>query len=172
MESAGQRVARMLSWVLLALGIVVGIAGAFMSVVALAFAFVPTVREEFLRQAGQGIGAADPVVTVPWGLMPMALIVVMSALLLFRLRRVVATVERRNPFDPANPRHLRVIALLLALIEIVRWGTVLILAPEQISMSEDIDSWFGSALSVLVVVVLAEAFREGARLRAEAELTV
>ena len=102
----------------------------------------------------------------------MALIVVMSAVLLFTLRRVVLTVERRNPFDPANPARLRTIALLLAAIELVRWGTVLILAPEQVDVNEDIDRWLGSALSVFVVIVLAEAFREGARLRAEAELTV
>lgn len=171
MDGTGRRVAGALNWLLLALGIVVGLVGALMSVIAAGFAFVPAFRDAVLRE-GSGMGAAEPVLTVPWGLMPMALIVIMSALLLFRLRRVVASVERRNPFDPANPRHLRVIALLLALIEIVRWGTLLILAPEQLDLAEDIDRWFGSALSVLVVIVLAEAFREGARLRAEAELTV
>lgn len=172
MASAGLGIARMLSWLLLALGVVVGLAGAFMSIVAAGFAFVPAVREEFLRQAGEGIGRAEPAFSVPWGLFPMALIVALSALLLFTLRRVVITVERRNPFDPANPGRLRAIALLLALIEIVRWGTVLILMPAQIDVAEDIDTWLGSALSVLVVIVLAEAFREGARLRADAELTV
>ena len=172
MDGTGHRIAGALSWVLLVLGIVVGLTGAFMSVVAAAFAFIPSVRDEIVRQAGEGMGRAEPVLTVSWGLMPMALIVVMSALLLLTLRKVVQAVERRNPFDSANANRLRTIALLLALIEIVRWGTVLILAPEQVDMTEDLDSWLGSALSVFVVIVLAEAFREGARLRAEAELTV
>lgn len=172
MDGTGRRVAGALNWLLLALGVVVAVVGAFMSVFAAAFAFIPSVREEILRQAGEGASRAEPVLTVSWGLIPMALIVVMSAVLLFTLRRVVLTVERRNPFDPANPGRLRTIALLLAAIELVRWGTLLILAPEQVDLNEDIDRWFGSALSVLVVIVLAEAFREGARLRAEAELTV
>lgn len=171
MQSGGRSIARVLNWVLLVLGVVVGFAAVFMCVAALAFAFIPAFRDEFLRQAAEA-GAAEPVLTVPWGIASMALVVVLAFLLLLRLRKVVVTVERGNPFHPDNPRNIRILALLLALIEIVRWGTVVALAGETISVAEDIDSWFSSALSVLIVVVLAEVFREGTRLRAESELTV
>lgn len=169
---AGWSIARLLTWLLLALGIVVGGAAAFMSVVAIAFAASPAIRAELLRQVALTGQPPLPVFLVPWGLLPMALIVALACVLLFSLRQVVMTVERRAPFDPGNPGRLRRIALLLAAIEIVRNGTMFALAAEQLSFAKDIDGWVGSALAVLTVLVLAEAFREGSRLRTDSDLTI
>lgn len=90
-----------------------------------------------------------------------------------RLRRIFATLIAGDPFHPDNVRRLRVIGLALAALEFGRYlvraaAAVLWPAAGQDSMSVSLTAWF----SVLVVFVLAEVFREGARLRGEAELTI
>ncbi len=89
-----------------------------------------------------------------------------------RLRRIFASMTAGDPFHPDNVRRLRVTALVLGLIEINRYlfaaldRFVLGLHPRSLSL--DFTPWF----AVLVIVVLAEVFREGARLRRDAELTI
>ena len=96
----------------------------------------------------------------------------LAVAMLQRLRRVVLTVRNGEPFHERNPSDLRIIALLLALGEILT--TVAFLAipeglrGEHVKYDFDLTSWF----AVLIVLVLAEVFREGVRLRRDAELTV
>ncbi|WP_421736201.1 DUF2975 domain-containing protein [Caulobacter sp.] len=90
-----------------------------------------------------------------------------------RLRRIFATLTAGDPFHPDNVRRLRVVGLILAGLEVGRYifsGMAHWLAPNNkvIDDSFTLTAWF----SVLVVFVLAEVFREGARLRREAELTI
>jgi hypothetical protein len=88
------------------------------------------------------------------------------------LRRIFMTLTAGDPFHPQNVRRLRLIGFMLALLEIgnyVFWGlSPLMPAVRRVSGSFNVTAWF----SVLVVFVLAEVFREGARLRREAELTI
>jgi hypothetical protein len=68
---------------------------------------------------------------------------------------------------------LRLVGGLLAGLEIMRylvWAGSLALVPgiDHVGPSISLSGWF----SILVVFVLAEVFREGARLRREAELTI
>ncbi len=172
MQTAGRSIAKILKWALLALGIIVGIAGLFMAAVAAAFAFVPAVKAEMLRQAAEAGDSVPPITTVWWVLPVIVVILALACLLIFRLRKVIVTVERGDPFHPQNPRDLRVIALLLALIEISRTGMRLFVPDSPVSVAEDLDSWFVAWLSVLIVFILAEVFREGSRLRDESDLTV
>lgn len=98
-----------------------------------------------------------------------ALIVIIN-----RLRRVFETLTRGDPFRPENVARLRVVGLSLIALEVVGYLVrlaTLWAAPEatgsvhfQISLS----GWF----AILAVFVLAEVFREGARLRSDAELTI
>jgi hypothetical protein len=94
-----------------------------------------------------------------------------------RLRKIFQTLIAGDPFHPDNVRRLRVIGGALAALEVGRYLFVAIarlvghaLGLGRISLEDQIDltNWF----SVLVIVVLAEVFREGARLRGEAELTI
>ena len=90
-----------------------------------------------------------------------------------RLRRIFGTLTAGDPFHPDNVRRLRVVALMLALLELGRYGFAAIhrfLLHEAPPPSDNFNptAWF----AVLVVMVLAEVFREGARLRREAELTI
>ena len=90
-----------------------------------------------------------------------------------RLKRIFATLTAGDPFHPDNVRRLRVIGLVLAALlvgDYVFTAMAHWLAPGE-KFSEggfNLSAWF----PVLVVFVLAEVFREGARLRREAELTI
>lgn len=90
-----------------------------------------------------------------------------------RLRRIFQTLTAGDPFHPDNVTRLRFIGLILAGLEVGRYlfyGLMAVWAP-GVSKSEgglNLTTWF----SVLVIFVLAEVFREGARLRREAELTI
>ena len=112
-----------------------------------------------------GISAAVRLTGAELGLVGVTIIVQ-------RLRRIFASMTAGDPFHPDNVRRLRVTALVLGLIEINRYlfaaldRFVLGLHPRRLSL--DFTPWF----AVLVIVVLAEVFREGARLRRDAELTI
>jgi hypothetical protein len=89
------------------------------------------------------------------------------------LRRIFTTLTVGDPFHPDNVARLRLIGLMLAGLELGRyafWGLSAWLIPgvNKVEPSFSLTAWF----SVLVVFVLAEVFREGARLRREAELTI
>jgi hypothetical protein len=88
------------------------------------------------------------------------------------LRQIFVTLTAGDPFHPRNVRRLRLIGLMLAVLELGRyavWGVSPFMPwVKDVRPDFSLTSWF----SVLVVFVLAEVFREGARLRREAELTI
>jgi hypothetical protein len=89
------------------------------------------------------------------------------------LRRIFTTLTAGDPFHPDNVARLRLIGLMLAGLELGRYAFWMISAwllpgVDHVEPSLSLTAWF----SVLVVFVLAEVFREGARLRREAELTI
>lgn len=91
-----------------------------------------------------------------------------------RLRRVFETLTLGDPFEPHNVQRLRIIGLALVALQgfgyLVRLSAGWLLPPDQVDVdvSINLSGWF----AILVVFVLAEVFREGARLRGEAELTI
>ena len=145
------------------LWVLVGLA-ALGTLIALLFSFDP----DLLSQS---------TVTTPWpltagGLVAGGLLLAGILVIVAALRRIFATLTAGDPFHPQNVRRLRLIGLMLAALEIesyIIWGARPLL-PSWMSVAPhfDVTSWF----SVLVVFVLAEVFREGARLRREAELTI
>jgi hypothetical protein len=92
------------------------------------------------------------------------------------LRRIFVTLTTGDPFHPRNVSRLRLIGVMLAalgLLEMARYPMTLLdsrLAAHEAHQAGGLNltTWF----AVLVVFVLAEVFREGARLRREAELTI
>ena len=90
-----------------------------------------------------------------------------------RLRRIFQTLIAGDPFDPDNVGRLRVIGAALAALELGRYAVAAIAkvvfhGRAHLGGGVNLTTWF----AVLVIVVLAEVFREGARLRGEAELTI
>jgi hypothetical protein len=95
-------------------------------------------------------------------------------IIIFRLRQVFATLILGDPFRPENVGRLRIVGLALIALEvagyIVRMALVWALPErgESVDFTINLSGWF----AILVVFVLAEVFREGARLRRDAELTI
>jgi hypothetical protein len=90
-----------------------------------------------------------------------------------RLRNIFRTLIGGDPFHPQNAQRLRVIGAALAILELGRYAVaalarVLFHGAIHIGGGVSLTTWF----AVLVIVVLSEVFREGARLRGEAELTI
>jgi hypothetical protein len=127
---------------------------------------LPPVAHIEIMGAAPGLAAAVPLGGVELSLIGVVVIVQ-------RLRRVFGAMTAGDPFHPDNVRRLRVIALVLALIEINRYlfsalDHFVLSIRRSGGVNLDPTPWF----AVLVIVVLAEVFREGARLRREAELTI
>ena len=96
------------------------------------------------------------------------------ATILHRLRLIFRTLTLGDPFQSENVRRLREIGAVMVLITVGVWvvrALVLRLAPGVIE-SQSVTELLTPVFSVLVVFVLAEVFREGARLRRESELTI
>ncbi|MGB6229826.1 MAG: DUF2975 domain-containing protein [Litorimonas sp.] len=93
------------------------------------------------------------------------------------LIRVIRTVRAGNPFVEANIVRLRAMWMLIAGTEIFR---ILVHAMADISVSATsvapaetgLDIRIGTWFLVLVIAALSEAFRQGAEMRADAELTI
>lgn len=99
-----------------------------------------------------------------------------------RLRRIFSTLIAGDPFVPENAGHLRVIALAIAAFQILRHvtqGAVAMLLTMMdrpvmggleltVTANIDLGAWF----AVAALLVLAEVFREGARMRQEQKLTI
>jgi hypothetical protein len=156
--------------VFIALSISVGV------VVMLAIAALVMVIDPALISKKLSVDIADKGVTaaiLAGGLVIAAAYIGAVLVIVERLRRIFATLTAGDPFHPSNVRRLRVIGLMLAAIELARYPIALVgawIAPQASRGGFGVSptAWF----AVLVVFVLAEVFREGARLRREAELTI
>jgi hypothetical protein len=105
-----------------------------------------------------------------------------SLIIVSRLRRLFDSFTSGEPFRRENAHHLRAIWITMVVIEVSRYALLTLTgillgvfgAPDSAgSASFSIDSEnFSSWMSILVLIVLAEVFREGARLKEEQELTI
>jgi hypothetical protein len=96
-------------------------------------------------------------------------------LILRNLRMIFRTLTLGDPFQPENVRRLRQIGLILAIVTGGVWlaqGMVAARLAPGVMDSQGLGELLTPVFSVLVVFVLAEVFREGARLRRESELTI
>ena len=99
-----------------------------------------------------------------------------------RLRRIFSTLIAGDPFVPENAGHLRIIALAIAGFQILRHVTqgavamlLTMLGQPVIGGQELTASWnvdLGAWFAVAPLLVLAEVFREGAKMRQEQKLTI
>ena len=96
-------------------------------------------------------------------------------LILRYLRKIFRTLTLGDPFQPDNVRRLRQIGLILAVVTGGVWivqGLVAARLAPGVMEPQGMSDLLTPVFSVLVVFVLAEVFREGARLRRESELTI
>lgn len=154
-----------------ALWVGLGVAGLLLFA-ALLLSFNPDLIGDIALSAGESELLAKPPVLLG-AILAVALYLAGVQVIVARLRQIFATLTAGDPFHPDNVRRLRVIGLTLAALELGRYGFQILSAwllpgRNQVESSLSLTAWF----SVLVVFVLAEVFREGARLRREAELTI
>lgn len=96
-------------------------------------------------------------------------------LILRQLRQIFRTLTQGDPFQPANVRRLRLIGVTLATVTAGIWIAQSVVAAQLapgVLDRQGVGALLTPIFSVLVVFVLAEVFREGARLRRESELTI
>lgn len=102
-----------------------------------------------------------------------------SLIIVWRLRKLFDSFSSGEPFRRENATHLRVIWITMVAIELARYAllalTGVLLAnfggpnvDANYTFAIDFSTW----MSILVLIVLAEVFREGARLKEEQELTI
>ncbi len=151
----------------------IGVIGCgLLTLAALMLSFNPDLLDDISIRTGAGeVAARGPVLM--GGLVAMGLYLGGVLVIVERLRKIFSTLTAGDPFHPDNVRRLRVIGLVLAGLEIGRYamwgvGRWAELTGDMERPEFSLTAWF----SVLVVFVLAEVFREGARLRREAELTI
>jgi hypothetical protein len=122
-------------------------------------------------------GGTWPVV-VP-ALMIAAVAVAGSLVIVWRLRKLFDSFSSGEPFQRENATHLRVIWITMLVIEVARYvlmGLTGVLLAQY--GGPDVDANYTFAIdfsawgSILILIVLAEVFREGARLKEEQELTI
>ena len=84
------------------------------------------------------------------------------------------TLTLGDPFQPENVSRLRQIGWILAVVTTGVWAGQMLVSrlARGIMDPPSLFNLVTPAFSVLVVFVLAEVFREGARLRRESELTI
>jgi hypothetical protein len=97
-----------------------------------------------------------------------------------RLRRLFDSFTSGEPFRRENATHLRVIWITMLAIEIARYTLMAMIgalfatmgtpagAEANFNINIDLSTW----MSIAILIVLAEVFREGARLKEEQELTI
>ncbi|MBL8547261.1 MAG: DUF2975 domain-containing protein [Hyphomonadaceae bacterium] len=122
-------------------------------------------------------GGTWPVV-VP-ALLIAGVVVAGSLIIVWRLRKLFDSFSSGEPFQRENATHLRVIWITMLAIEVSRY---VLLALTGILLARfggpDVDANYQLAIdfstwgSILILIVLAEVFREGARLKEEQELTI
>jgi len=93
------------------------------------------------------------------------------------LRRVVAAVIHGDPFLPENVAYLRNIWIIITATEIFRMTAFFIVGGDgncdcaQVDGSR-LDINIGTWFFIFIIAAISEAFRHGAALRAEQELTI
>ncbi|WP_084398127.1 DUF2975 domain-containing protein [Henriciella aquimarina] len=92
-----------------------------------------------------------------------------------QLRRILSTLADGDPFVPQNGPRLTRIAIAIALVELARYVTVILLnlfvdlgTDQPVRLSINLAAW----AAVVALFILAQVFREGTRLREEEKMTI
>lgn len=152
-----------------------GMAFLAISFAVLAFVTLIMLFPNGLRdQIFAGVDAAKPMVNPQnMALICLGMLVIAAAwfFVLRSLRKVVGTVIAGDPFVPENISRLRRIWVIIAASEVFRMFIQWLAKVNATGASETdfrLETWF----LVFVVAALAEAFRYGAALRRDQELTI
>lgn len=126
-----------------------------------------------------GAGEEAIVIPLPWAYVLLvagaAFAYLATSALIFRLLlRIVATLRMGDPFHPRNVRRLHQIGAAFATVTLGVWAGQFLVARfvRGAMATPSLFDLITPSFAVVIIVVIAEVFREGARLRREAELTI
>ena len=120
----------------------------------------------------------SPVATAPLAVLLLGVEAYIACLIVIlnRISRIIETLTIGDPFRPENVGRLRQVGVAMIALEAASYGVRMISlwAMPAAARLRNTEGWFNPTVwfAVGVVFVLAEVFREGARLRREAELTI
>jgi len=125
------------------------------------------------------VANAPPAALVwPFAIM-FAVFVLATQIIIHRLRKIFATLIEGDPFVPENASHMRTIWIVLAGFEVLNMlfssGTLMakkLFGDAFLQLQGEFHINWSLWLAVIVLIVLTEIFREGAKLRAEQKLTI
>ncbi|MGE0829819.1 MAG: DUF2975 domain-containing protein [Hyphomonadaceae bacterium] len=134
---------------------------------------------EIIRREGAASGAGAWPAVVP-ALLAGAVIIAGALIIVWRLRRLFESFSSGEPFRRENADHLRAIWITLLAMEAARYAILTLTGalvhafgpPPQTRAAFTLQIELTNWLVILILIVLAEIFREGARLREEEELTI
>lgn len=142
--------------------------------------FRDTINAEFITESGNP-DAVFPILAL-FGVMLIGLAIVAALFVFFgKLREIINTVSKGDPFEPANASRLNQMAWLMLSVQLL----VLPAIPLALRLAEvgevigqdigmDVESGFdlSGLLMVIVLFILARVFRHGAAMRDDLEGTV
>ena len=168
-------------WLLGFINIFVSIALLVMVPVALFSIVVPDFAAGFLdgfasEWADRNAGRTPGDLIVSAMVCVSTVIIGLTWLIINRLRKIFATLTQGDPFQPANVRWLQTVGAALAGIELSDMVLPMLfprgpgeaLGLDVGGFEFELTAWLG----VLIVFILAEVFREGARMRDDTRMTV
>jgi len=102
-----------------------------------------------------------------------------ALMIVWRLRKLFDSFSSGEPFRRENANHLRAIWIIMMIIELSRYvlfavtGLLITIfggpnVQAHYEFNVDLSTWG----AILILIVLAEVFREGARMKEEQELTI
>ena len=89
-----------------------------------------------------------------------------------QLQRILQTLIDGDPFVPENARRMTRLALIVAGMEIGRYGIGIMANIFQVKTSVDFSVNLAAWVAVITLTVLSQVFAEGTRLREEEKMTI
>lgn len=169
-DGSNHRVAKVLRFIIFLGRFILAVAAVLIIIAAIWMVFSDTLQEQ-LRMSMGGETRPNHYI-LPAMCLGMAIIAGAWFWVLHMLSNVVDTLIEGDPFVPTNINRLRRMWIVIALTEIFRMGIV---SFPILSVSETDEAFpirIGTWFLVFVIATLAEAFRYGAALRRDQELTI
>ena len=167
--AAGAPVAKLLSPLLMIAQWVFGVFFIIFLFMAVIMAVPSGFRESLLAEATTQINPTDLMSRCLAG----AVVAVGWFFVLKLLRGVVTAVVHGDPFLPENIARLRNIWIIFAVTEVFRMIAFFLMGGGgETDGGSQLDIRLGTWFFIFVIMVLSEAFRHGAALRADQELTI
>ena len=167
---SGAPMAKLLSVILIIGQVVLAVGCVILLITALIMA-VPSLRIHLIEELPSTVQAS----TFAGQCLAAALSAVAWFVVLHLLRRVVSAVIHGDPFLPENVSRLRTIWMIIAATEVFRMIATFVLGGSSDCMNVDgsrLDVRVGTWFFIFIIAAISEAFRHGAALRADQELTI